>query len=446
MAHFYNDVSGCHLPSGVVKTYGSGVVGLAEVAIDTRSGGRVENTAILLLEEVRPSSLGDLVGTAGVDVHDGVPEGVIHVGEGLVTEDTSVVHNNIDAAKGIDGSLDDGITVLSRELGTNSLAAHLLDLVDDIVRVDKIVDNDGSTSAGESQAVGATDTGTTTSDEGNATSEVDLLARVVGAELEGLLEEGEEVVGASGVLGVGEVGDLIPLLDDGTGGVALIGLEEKTGGALPAELGNVATTNLEDGAGLAGVVLVGKDSNEGDDPLRLHEGKNIRGHNGLGHAAGGDGSNDVGENVVLDALLGEGLGEADHGELGGRVVGLAKVTEETGGGGGVDDATELLLAEVGPGGAGSLVGALDVDLEDEVPVLILHVLEGDVAEDTGVVDEDIDAAELLDGGLDDLVAVLDAVVVGDGLAASGLDLVDNHIGSLFGWFVSGDDGGESALF
>lgn len=413
-----------------IKTYGSSVVGLAEVAIDTRSGGGVKNTAILLLEEVRPSSLGDLVGTAGVDVHDGVPEAVIHVVEGLVTKDTSVVHNDIDTAKGINGSLHNGITVLSGELGANGLATHLLDLVNDIVRIDKIVDNDGSTSAGKSQAVGAADTSTATSDEGDTAGEVNLLTRVVGPELEGLLEEGKEVVGTAGVLGVGEVGDLIPLLDDGTGGVALVGLEEKTGGALPAELGDVATTNLEDGAGLAGVVLVNKDGNERNDPLRLHEGKKIRGHNGLGHAAGSDRSNDVGENVVLDALLGEGLGEADHGELGGRVVGLAKVTEQTGSGGGVDDATELLLAEVGPGGAGGLVGALDVDLEDEVPVLILHVLEGDVAEDTGVVDEDVDAAELLDGGLDDLVAILDAVVVGDGLAASGLDLVDNHIGSL----------------
>jgi len=71
-----------------------------------------------------------------------------------------------------------------------------------------------------------------------------------------------------------------------------------------------------------------------------------------------------------------------------------------------------------------------VDLHDEVPVLVLDVLEGDVAQDTGVVEEDIDAAKRLDGRLDDALAVLDAVVVGDGLAASGLDLVDDDISSL----------------
>jgi hypothetical protein len=71
-----------------------------------------------------------------------------------------------------------------------------------------------------------------------------------------------------------------------------------------------------------------------------------------------------------------------------------------------------------------------VDLDDEVPILILDVLEADVAEDTGVVDQHIDAAESLDGGLDDALAVLDGIVVGNGLAAGSLDLVDNNIGSL----------------
>jgi hypothetical protein len=73
-----------------------------------------------------------------------------------------------------------------------------------------------------------------------------------------------------------------------------------------------------------------------------------------------------------------------------------------------------------------------VDLEDQVPVLVLHVLEADVAQDAGVVDQDVDAPKGLDGRLDDLVAVLDAVVVGNGLAACGLDLVDDDIRSLWG--------------
>lgn len=71
-----------------------------------------------------------------------------------------------------------------------------------------------------------------------------------------------------------------------------------------------------------------------------------------------------------------------------------------------------------------------MDLHDQVPVLILDVLEADISQDTGIVDEDIDSAESTDGSLDDALAVLDRVVVGDGLSARGLDLVDDDVGSL----------------
>lgn len=74
-----------------------------------------------------------------------------------------------------------------------------------------------------------------------------------------------------------------------------------------------------------------------------------------------------------------------------------------------------------------LVRARDVDLHDQVPVLIFHVLEADVAEDTGVVDEHIDAAKVVNGSLDDALAVDDIVVVGDSLAAGLLDGLDDSI-------------------
>lgn len=77
-----------------------------------------------------------------------------------------------------------------------------------------------------------------------------------------------------------------------------------------------------------------------------------------------------------------------------------------------------------------LVGALDVDCSDQVPVRVLHVLEADVAEDAGIVDQDVDAAESVNGRLDDLVTELDTVVVCHGLAAGLLDLVDDNIGGL----------------
>lgn len=77
-----------------------------------------------------------------------------------------------------------------------------------------------------------------------------------------------------------------------------------------------------------------------------------------------------------------------------------------------------------------LVGALDVDSGDQVPVGVLHVLEADIAQNTGIVDKDVDAAEGVNGSLDDLVTKLDAVVVCNGLASSLLDLVDDDISGL----------------
>lgn len=415
-----------------MSTYSSRVVGLAKVAVDTTGGGGVDDTAILLLEEVGPSSLGDLVGTAEVDVEDGVPQAVVHVVEGLVTEDTGVVDDDVNAAKGVDGTLDDGVAVLGRSLDTNGLAASSLDLVDNVVGVDEIVDDEGGTSLGESQGVGAANTGASTGDEDDLAGVVNLLTLLAGRELVGALGKLDEVVGLAGVLGVlGEVDDLVPVLDDGAGSVGGVGLEDETIGTLPAELGGEATTDLVDAASVTGVALVGEDADDGDDVLGLEGVEELRREDGAGQARGSNGGNDVAENVVLVTLLGEGLGEANKGELGGRVVGLAKVAVETGGGGGVDDTAVLLLAEVRPGGAGDLVGTVDVDLHDEVPVLILEVLEAGVAEDAGVVDDDVDTAESLDGGVDDLVTKLDRVVVGDGLATGGLDFVDDDIGSLW---------------
>jgi hypothetical protein len=69
-----------------------------------------------------------------------------------------------------------------------------------------------------------------------------------------------------------------------------------------------------------------------------------------------------------------------------------------------------------------------VDLVDQVPVGLRHLLERDVAQDPGVVDQDVDLAERVDRGLDDLVAVLDRVVVRDGVAALVLDLGDDLVG------------------
>lgn len=109
---------------------------------------------------------------------------------------------------------------------------------------------------------------------------------------------------------------------------------------------------------------------------------------------------------------------------------MSKAAEKTRSTGCVDHAAVLLFPEVWPCGSRTLVCSLDVHLHNEVPVLILHVLEADIPEDAGIVDEHVDPAKGLDRRLDDLVSILNRVVVRDGLAAGGCDFVDDSVGRL----------------
>src|SRR5690606_33292658 len=132
--------------------------------------------------------------------------------------------------------------------------------------------------------------------------------------------------------------------------------------------------------------------------------------------------------VLLLALDRERVREADETELGHRVVRLAEVAVDARGARGEDDAAVAGLLHVIPRGLRDPEAAEHVHAVDEVPVLLRQLLEGGVAEDARVVDDDVDPLPRVERGLDDLVAVLDRVVVGDRLAAGGLDLLDDLVG------------------
>jgi hypothetical protein len=68
-----------------------------------------------------------------------------------------------------------------------------------------------------------------------------------------------------------------------------------------------------------------------------------------------------------------------------------------------------------------------MNTDNQIPILVCHVLEADIAKDTSVIEEDIDPAVVLDGGFYDLFTIFDAVVVGDCFAACGFDFVDDYI-------------------
>jgi len=72
-----------------------------------------------------------------------------------------------------------------------------------------------------------------------------------------------------------------------------------------------------------------------------------------------------------------------------------------------------------------------VNIDNQVPVLVTEIFEADVSKDTGIVDEDIDSAVGLYGSFDNLLTTSNTVVVCYSFAASGLDLVNDDISSLW---------------
>jgi hypothetical protein len=72
--------------------------------------------------------------------------------------------------------------------------------------------------------------------------------------------------------------------------------------------------------------------------------------------------------------------------------------------------------------------ALQVDVDHRVPLVLGHVDDHAVTQDPGVVDEDVEVTEGLDGGVDEPLCALPgrhAVAVGERLASHAVDLVDH---------------------
>jgi hypothetical protein len=137
------------------------------------------------------------------------------------------------------------------------------------------------------------------------------------------------------------------------------------------------------------------------------------------NVAGGD-AVDAGK---VSPLVGQRFRQVDAARLG-DVVGcllLWEVGDVTGHGGGDDQAARLAFLEVVAHGLSAVEGAVQVGLDDFVPRLDRGVEDAAVGRASGVGNEDIDLAKVLDDILDQL---LDALVLADvALVGLGLDAV-----------------------
>ena len=71
-----------------------------------------------------------------------------------------------------------------------------------------------------------------------------------------------------------------------------------------------------------------------------------------------------------------------------------------------------------------------MDLNDQIPIRIRHILETNIPQDTRIIDEHVNPSKVLDGRLDDLVSILDTIVVGNGHSSGGANLIHDLICSL----------------
>ena len=159
-----------------------------------------------------------------------------------------------------------------------------------------------------------------------------------------------------------------------------------------------------------------------DDRLQRLLGDSL-GHPGLGEPRG-DG---VDRDPLAGIFAGQGLGQADHARLGGRVVGLAEVADLAVHAGDVDHPAPAALGHLVDELLGHQEDAGEVGVDDLVPGLLGQFLERPVAVDARVVDQDVDAAEVaLDLGAHRLDLLLHRDVVGVvlRLAAQAADAAD----------------------
>jgi hypothetical protein len=160
-------------------------------------------------------------------------------------------------------------------------------------------------------------------------------------------------------------------------------------------------------------------------------------HVGL-DAAGGDA---VDGDLLVAGVNGHAAHESLDGALGAGVDGvLGHALGLAGDGAHQDDAAADGQVLVGLAGDEEL--ATGVDAHDAVVLLLGDILEVTEGDNAGVGADDVELAEVLDGEvhhLDGLVDVADVGLVGDGVGAVLLDLLDELVGGVLGVGVVDDD-------
>ena len=373
-----------------------------------------------------------------MDLLNLIPFLLRHFEEGFVTQNTGIVNQDVNGAVFANDVVNDGLGVLGDivDIGM-SLTTSLLDFVNHSRGILEIIDNHLSTILGKELGVVTAQTGTSTSDQHNLVLQGHRSTRVVISwQLVGLLGQGSEIIGHEWVLSlqvfrsasVLKVENFVKLLGHRFSSEGLIWLEENTTRTFPTDLSKETSSNLKylsrDLSAVTGQV-----QDQWGNFFWRQLLQDLRRQHTLGHSGSCQWSNYISLNVVLVTLLGQGLSKTNKTHLGGRVVGLTKVSVQTSRRSSIDNTTILLLTEVRPSGLGHLEGTVQVNVQNQLEILFLHLLERSITQNTSVIDDHMDSTKVLDGSLNNLVSIQNVVVVGHGNSSSLLDLVYHNIGS-----------------
>src|SRR5947207_13654216 len=82
---------------------------------------------------------------------------------------------------------------------------------------------------------------------------------------------------------------------------------------------------------------------------------------------------------------------------------------------------------MGPGGLTYLVRAADVDSLDVIPLLVGHGHKTLIAEDAGIIDDDVDSAVGIETGLDYCLAIFNGVTVANSFSTGGSNFLDDFV-------------------
>jgi len=204
---------------------------------------------------------------------------------------------------------------------------------------------------------------------------------------------------------------------------------------LPSEFSNKTSSNFINGSSLLARVMA-QIGHEWDNKFRLYVFQIIWRHDAFKHSWGCQGGDCVDIHIIFLSFLWKGLSETVESQFGRGVIDLAEVTEKACCRCGVDNSTELLLSHNFPSCSGAFVSSENVNLHDKLPVDVLHFLEWHIPQNTWVkskstcvIDEYVHLAEIIKGGLNNLITELYRVVVSNSNTSLGLDLLNDKIGS-----------------